>query len=185
MSKSQTADQRWRGALQKVRQLVRLSRPYKKPETNDLPRVKTRFARKQREYVLSDKPLAVPTVCDADCENRRRADSQKSKSRQCRNMRRKYAPSHRLPPILEDRAVGFEETLKAEPQDTEHHKVKIHRAKPQQHREMRDGLRPEKRTSTFITPSVILESLVAMWINHGGSVVVIVLFGVLASNFVC
>ncbi len=189
MSKSQTANQRWRRALQKVRQLVRLSRPFKKPETNNLPRAKTRFdrkqfARKQRKYVPIDKLPTVPEVCETNCEEPRRAEPQKSKPPQYRNMRRKYELSDRLPPILEDCEAGFKETRKAEPQNTERQKVKIHKAKPQQHWEVRDEFGQGKRTSTFIKLSVILESLVAIWINHGGSVVVTVFLGALASNLI-
>ena len=185
MSKSQTANQRLRRALQKVRQLVRLSRPYEKPRASCLRRAKTRFAREQGKHVLSDKLPTIPGVCEANCEDPRRAEPQKSRPPQYKNMQRKRAPSNRLPPIPEDCEVRFEETLKAAPRNTEHQKVKIQKAKPQQHCHVRCGLKQEKRTSTFITPSMILESLVAIWNNHGGSVVVMVLLGALATSLVC
>ena len=185
MSKSQTANQRCRRALQKVSQLVGLSRLYEKPESNGPRRTKTRFARKQWKHALSDKHLPILEVCEANCDAPRRPDSRKLKRPQCRKMQRKYSPSDRLPPIPEDFEVGFEDALKAEPQNTEHWKVKIPRAKPRQHWEVRDEFGQGKRASTITTPPVILESLVAIWINHGGSVVVMVLLGALASSLVC
>ena len=185
MSHSQTANQRWRRALRKARQLVRLSRPYEKLEIIGPLRIETRFARKQYKHALNNKLFAIPEVCEANSDDPRRTESRRLKPPQRRNMQRKYPRMDGLAPIPEDCEVGFEDALKAEPQITENWKVKIHRAKPRWHWEVRDGFGQGERTSTTTTPSVILESLVALWINHGGSVVVMVLLGALASSIVC
>lgn len=156
MSKSQATNQRWSRALRKVRQLMRLPGPYEKPQANCLRRAKTRFARKQRKYVLNDKPPIIPGVCEANCEDPRRAEHRKLKPPQYKNVQRKRAPSSRLHPIPEDCEVRFEDTLKFEPGNTKHQRVKIHKAKPQQHCRVRYGLEQEKLTSTCIKPSMIL-----------------------------
>ncbi|KAK0513894.1 hypothetical protein JMJ35_003616 [Cladonia borealis] len=184
MSKSQNTNQRWRRAFQKVRNLVRLSRPYEKPQANCVPRAKTMFARKQRKHLLSDKLPTIPRVCEANSETPRRAQPQKSRPTQYKNIQRKRTPSSRLPPIPEECELRFEETLKAEPRNTEHGKVKIRKAKPQQHCQVKYGLQQEKRNPTFITDLINLESLFAIWIDHGGSVLVMVLLGALASSLV-
>ena len=184
MSKSQNTNQRWRRAFQKVRNLVRLSRPYEKPQANCVPRTKTMFARKQRKHVLNDKLPTIPGVCEANCEDAKRAEPQKSKPPRYKNIQRKRTSSSRLPPNQEECEVRFEETLKAEPRNTEHRKVKIRKAKPQQHCQVKYGLEQEKRNPTFITDLINLESLFAIWTDHGGSVLVMVLLGALASSLV-
>ena len=185
MSKSQTANHRLRRALQKVRQLGRPSRPYEKLEASGLRCAKTGSARKQRKQVLHDKLPTIPEVCEANCKDPRRAEPQKSRHQQYKDMQRKRVSSNRLSPIPEECEVQFEKILKAEPQNTEPQKEKIHTAKPQQHCQVRDRLEQEKSTSMCITSSIILDSLVAIWISHGGSVVVMALLGALASSFVC
>ena len=163
---------------------MKLSRPYEKPQANCVPHAKTMFARKQRKHILSDKLPTIPGVCEANYEDAKRAEPQKSKPPRYKNIQRKHTPSSRLPPIPEEFEVRFEETLKAGPQNTEHEKVKIRKAKPQQHCQVKCGLEQEKRNPTFITDLINLESLFAIWIDHGGSVVVMVLLGALASSLV-
>ena len=185
MLKSQTASHRWSKALQKMRQLVRSSRSYEKPQANYLSRAKARFSRKQPKHVLSDKLPTILGVCKANFEHSRGAEPQKSTPPRYKKEQGKRAPSNKLPPIPEDCEIRFEETLKAEPLNTEYKKVKSHKAKPQQHSQVSHRFEQEERNPTFITHSSILENLIAIWINHGGSVVVVVLLGALASIFVC
>lgn len=185
MAKSPTTNQRWSRVVPKLRQLMRLSRPYEKPETSGLCCAKTGSARKQRKQVLNHKLPSIREVCEANRKNPGRAEPQRSIYQQYRNMQRKRAQSNRLPPIPEDCEIQFEEVLKAEPRNTESRKEKIHTAKRQQHCQVRDGLEQEKRTSMCITSSIRLDSLVAIWTNHGGSVIVMVLLGILASSLVC
>ena len=184
MSKPQTPDQRWLRALQKLRQFVRPSGPYENSKPNGLRRAKTRVSRKQWGYVSSDKLPAVLEVFQANRDDSRRAESRKRKHRRCRRMQRKHAPIERLSPIAEESEVGFKEALEAEIRNTEHGKVKIHRAKPRQHWEVRDELGQGKRTSIITTPSEILESLVAIWIDNGGSLLVTVLLGTVVSSLI-
>ena len=164
---------------------MRLSRPHEKPETSGLRCANTGFARQRRKHVLSDKLPTIPEICEASREDSWRAGPQKLKASRYRNIQRKFTPSKRLPPIPEESEVRCEEILRAEPQNSEHQKVKIHKAKSQQYCQVGYGLEQETHTFTFITHPLKLESLVAIWINHGGSVVVMVLLGALASRFVC
>ena len=164
-----------------MRQLVRLSRPYEELQASYLSRAKARFSRKQPKHVLSDKLPTIPGDCGANWEDLSKAE--KSEPPRYKNKQRKRASSNRLPPIPEDCEVRFEETMKAEPRNTEHQKVKSHKAKPQQHSQVSHRPEQEKRTPTFIRHSLTLENLIAKWINHGGSVIVVVLLGVLASIF--
>ena len=90
-------------------------------------------------------------------------------------MQRKYAPNDRLPPITEYSELRFEEALEANTHHTKHLEAKIHKAKPRQHSEVRKEFGQGKRTAKVNKPSVILKCLVAIWINHGGTFVVIVL----------
>ena len=133
MSKPHTPNQRWRRALQKVRQFVRPSRPYKNLKPSGLRRAKTRVSRKQWDYVPSDKLPAILEVFQANGDEPRTAESRKRKHWGCRRMQRKYAPIDRLSPIAEESEVGFKEALEAKTQNTEHWKVKLDRAKPRQH----------------------------------------------------
>ena len=182
MSKSQNTNQRWRRAFQKVRNLVRSFRSYEKPQGNCMPRAKTMFARKQGKHVTSDKLPAIPGVCETNSGTPRRAQPQRSKPLRYNNIQRKRIRSSRGPLIPEECEVRFEETLKAEPRKPEHRRVKIRKAKPQQYCQAKYGLKQEKRYPKFITHLTRLESLFAIWIDHGGSVVVVVLLGVLASS---
>ena len=184
MSKPQPPNPRWRRALQKVRWFARPSRPYENPTSNGLRRANPRVSRKQWDHIPSDKLPAVPEVFQANCGDSRIAGSSKWKHSWCRRMQRKYAPNDRLSPIAEEIEVGFKEALEAETRNTEHWKVRIHRAKPRQHWEVRDKPGQGKRTSIITTPSEILESLVAIWINNGGSLLVMVLLGTVVSNFI-
>ena len=143
MSMSRNTKQRWRRAFQKVRNLVNLSRPYEKPQTNCAPRAKSMFARKQRELPT------IPKISESNSGTPRRAQPQKSKPPRYENMQRKHTPSSRLPPIPEECEVRFEETLKAEPRKPEHRRVKIRKAKTQQHCQAKHGLEQEKRNPTF------------------------------------
>ena len=185
MSKSQIENQRWRRVFQKMRQLVRVSRPCEELQASYLTRAKARFSRKQPKHVLSDKVPTISGVCKANFEHSRGAEPQKSTPPRYKNKQRKRAPSNRLPPIPEDCETRFEETPKAEPLNTEYKKVKSLKSKPQQHSQVSHRLEQEERNPTFITHSSILENLIAIWINHGGSVVVVVLLGALASSFIC
>ena len=184
MSKPQPPNSRWRRALQKVRQVVRPSRHYENPKFNGLPRAKTRVSRKQWGHVPSDKLPAVLEVLRANCDDPRTAESRKRKHWRCRRIQRKFAPIDRLSPIAEESEVGLKEALEAETQNTEHWKVKIHTAKPRQHWEVRDELGQGKYTSIISTPAEILESLVAIWINNGGSLLVMVLLGTVVSSLI-
>lgn len=129
MSKSPTPNQKWRKALQKVKQFVKVARPDGKPNINGLRRAKTRFARKEWKHVVSDKFPTIPEVCQANYDGSWRAKSRKLKPPHCRNMQRKYAPNVRLPPIAEDSEVGFEEAPEAKTHHTKHLEAKIHKAK--------------------------------------------------------
>ena len=184
MLKSQTANRRWQRAFQKVRDLVRLSGPCEKPQASIVPRAKTMFARRQRKHVGSDKLPTIPGVCETNSGTPRRAQPQESRPLRYKNIQRKRTPSSRLPPIPEECEVRFEETLKAEPRNTEHRRVRIRKVKPQQHCQARYGLEQEKYKPTFITDLINIESLFAIWIDHGGSVLVMVLLGALASSLV-
>ena len=62
--------------------------------------------------------------------------------------------------------------------------MKIHIAKPRQHSDVRNEVRQGKWISKINTPSVLLGNLVAIWIKHGGSLIVIVLFGAVIGSLV-
>ena len=163
---------------------MKVSTPDGKPNINGLRHAKTRFARQEWKHVVSDKLPTNPEIFQANYDGFRRAKCRKLKPLHCRNVQRKYALNDRLPPITEDGEAGFEEAPEAKTHHTKHLEAKIHKAKPRQHLEVSKEFGQGTRTAKINTPSVLLKCLVAIWINHGGTFVVIVVLGTVISSLV-
>lgn len=66
----------------------------------------------------------------------------------------------------------------------EHLEVKIHKAKPRQHSEVRNEVRLGRRIPKINIASAILASLVTIWTTHGGSFVIIVIPATVTSSLI-